>query len=399
MYPLVQLKQGKEANVVFRHPWIFSGAIERVPDDVQHGGLVRVADASGKVLGVGTYSASSSIAVRVCDFSDTVIDQPWFEERFRAADAQRLVIGYGPETLTTGYRVVFGEADGIPGLIVDRYADVIVFQIATAGMDRLREMIVAALKSSFSPRVIVERSDMGVRKEEKLENVVAIHVGEDPGVVEFSEYGIRFLADVMHGQKTGFFLDQKELRQQIGTFANGKSVLNVFPYSGAASIVALKNGAKSVHNVDSSESALELAKKHVELNQLDANTFTTEVADAFQFFSAQRKPAYDMVIIDPPALIKSKRDIEEGKKAYHFLNRAAMRLVNNNGIFITSSCSHFFTEDDLLWTLRRASVQAGVDLHVLRVVRQSPDHPQSVYFPESGYLKSVICLVRRPETQ
>ncbi len=392
MYPILKLKEGKEAAVGFRHPWIFSGALE---NKAEHGALVRVADKHGKILGTGTYSRSSSIAMRVFAFGDAVIDRVWLKAKIAEAQASRALLGYGPGTDTTGYRCVFGEADGVPGLVVDRYNDVIVFQIATAGLDRLREDVVAVLQEVFQPRAIVERSDVPSRREENLEPVSAVRFGQDPGLVSFSEHGRTGLADVMNGQKTGAFLDQKDLRSFVAPLAKDKEVLNLFSHAGAAGIAALKAGAARVHNVDGSADALALAAETAKANDVPADRFTTEKSDVFQWLGAHAADAWDVVLMDPPALIKSAKDAEEGKKAYHFLNRAAMKLVKNGGLFVTSSCSHFLKEEDLAFILRRASVQAGVDLQVLRVVRQSPDHPVSVYFPEGAYLQSFVCRVRR----
>ncbi|HTM68555.1 MAG TPA: class I SAM-dependent rRNA methyltransferase [Candidatus Binatia bacterium] len=397
MYPIVTLSPGKETNGIFRHPWIFSGALVKRPEGIEHGAIVRVADSTGRIIGTGTYSAKSSIAVRLLAFGDkeVVIDEAWFAAKFIEADERRRLLGYGPDSPVDGYRAAFGEADGLPGLVIDRYGDVIVLQISTTGMDARREEIVAALKSAFSPTAIVERSDLPVRKEEALGDAAGTLFGEAPASAAFSERGMRFEADVVNGQKTGFFLDQKELRAAIGRYADGRETLNLFSYTGAAGIAAMKGGATSVHNVDASATALEGCRRHAELNGIDASAFTTEEADAFQYLSSKGEPAYDMVLMDPPALIKSQRDGEEGKKAYHFLNRAALRLVRDGGVFVTSSCSHFLNEEDFAFTLRRASVQAGVRLDLLEIVRQAPDHPLSVYFPESSYLKSFVFRVAR----
>lgn len=394
MYPIVTLKPGKETTVQFRHPWIFSGALQD-KSEAAHGGLVQVATARGEVLGVGTYNSHSTIAVRMLAYEDAEITQSWFEGRLRVAQQARELLGYGPGTETTGYRVVFGEADGLPGLVVDRYEDVFVFQISTAGMDALREMIIGSIGVVFSPRSIIERSDLAIRSEEGLQPNSGARFGEAVEQVMFKEHGRVSVAEVLHGQKTGFFLDQKDVRCAIQKVAHGREVLNLFSYSGAAGVAAIQGGAQHVHHIDSSDAALQLCMKHAELNQIAGTAFSTENADVFGWLGSQTEPRYDMVIMDPPALIKSQKDLEEGKKAYHFLNRAALRLVRDGGIFVTSSCSHFLSEEDLRFLLRRASVQSGVELHVLSIIHQSPDHPQSVYFPESGYLQSFVCLVHR----
>jgi len=395
MTPTITLKAGKEANVAFRHPWIFSGALENAPDDAAHGSVVRINDKRGIVLGTGTYSARSSIAVRVFAFGDVEIDRAWIAARIKEADARRKAMGYGPGTDTTGYRVAFGEADHLPGLVIDRYDDTVVFQISTTGMDRFRLDVIAAIEEALDPRNIVERSDLAVREEELLEEVIAVHKGSADELVEFTEHGVKYLADVKGGQKTGFFLDQKDARAALAKFADGKKVLNLFSYSGAAGVAMMKGGALAVHNMDASEEALALCEKHAKKHKIKADAFTTEQADIFQWLGTQGDGDREMVVMDPPALIKAMKDAESGRKAYHFLNRAAMRLVKDGGIFATSSCSHFLTEDDLAYTLRRASVQAGITLDMLAAVRQSPDHPQSVYFPESSYLKTLIFRVKR----
>ncbi len=386
------LKPGKEANVGFRHPWIFSGALEDL--EAEHGSIVRVADKNGKILATGTFSARSSIAVRCFEFGEAKIDRAWLEKKIVEAHGRRALMGYGGKGMT-GYRAVFGEADGLPGLVIDRFGDTVVFQISTAGMDAMREDLIQAIVTAFRPACLIERSDLAVRAEEGLEDVVKIHEGAADDLVAFEEHGIRFLADPIKGQKTGFFLDQKDARSALARVAKGRDVLNLFSYSGAAGVVMMSAGAASVHNIDASEDALELCRKHAELHEFSDKVFTTESADIFQWLGAGQEKQYDVVVMDPPALIKTMKDSEEGRKAYHFLNRAAMRLVKDGGLFATSSCSHFLTEDDFAFTLRRASVQAGVQLDLIQAVRQSADHPLSVYFPESLYLKTLIFRVSR----
>lgn len=394
MYPVLTLKSDKVASIAFHHPWVFSGALGK-HEQLEHGILVHVADPKGKMLGTGTYSNRGSIAVRVFDFTEVELSVDWFVRRFREAQERRRILGFGPGTPTTGYRVIFGESDSLPGLIVDRYENVLVMQLATAGIERLRPQVIEALLQVFQPDCLIDRSDMSGRPDEGLQSRVEVVHGEDPGAVEFSEYGVWFLVEPLTGQKTGFFLDQKDLRREIQQFAANRTVLNLFSYTGSNGIMALKGGAKSVHHVDSSEPALALCNQQLELNELDTSATTTECADVFQWLDAHKDVHYDMIIMDPPALIKSQKDMESGSKAYHFLNRAAMRILNDGGILVSSSCSAFFTEPDFAFTLRRASVQAETTLHPLKTVYQSADHPVSVYFPEAAYLKSLICQVKK----
>jgi len=394
LYPILKLKPGKENNVIFRHPWVFSGAFASPLDQLDNGELVHVADAAGQIIGTGTFSTHSQIAVRVFEFGKAEIDYDWIRARIIAAQEQRSLLGYGNGTDTTGYRLVFGEADCLPGLIIDRYNDVFVMQSSTAGVDRLKELVTKVLIEEFTPRAIVERSDIPVRKEEGIEETDGLLYGADVEEVEFLENGIKFVADVLAGQKTGFFLDQKDLRKAIRQMANNGRILNLFSHSGSFSIAALLGGAESIFNVDSSGQALDLCSHIAELNNLPIDRITWETADVFQWLGDIPQDPFDVVMLDPPALVKSQNDLESGRKAYHFLNRAAMRLIKPNGILITSSCSTYFREEDFLFMLRRASVQTGRQLEILHYVTQSPDHPWSVYFPESRYLKSFVCRVR-----
>lgn len=395
MYPTIIIASKRTANLRFRHPWIFSGAIVGTDSDVEHGSLVRVVDEDGHAYGVGTYSKSSSIAVRMLAWSEETIDGKWFARRMQDAMACRRLVGFGLGTDTTGYRALFGEADGVPGLVVDQYGDVVVFAIATAGLDRLREEIIFGIKKTLSPRVIVERSDTAVRKEDGLDEIVAVRLGEVEAPVPFLERGRAYVADVLRGQKTGFFLDQRDARDVVAGLAGGRECLNLFSYSGSFGVAAMKGGATRAHNVDLSASALDLCAEHARLNRIDNAFFTTEVSDAFQWLDAHDEPSFDLVILDPPALIKSSKDAEAGKKAYHFLNRAAMRLIRNGGIFVTSSCSAHLCEEDMIFILRRASVQAGIHLAILKTLRQSCDHPISLYFPEGLYLKTFVFHVMK----
>ncbi len=387
-YPTIRLRADRERSTLARHPWIFSQAVHSLDTEVRHGDLVQVESWEGEVIGVGTFSESSSIVMRIFSFTPCVIDEAWIEEKILEADARRKKAGIAHEK-TDGYRMVFGEADDLPGIIIDRYRDVFVLQLSTAGADRLREMIVQALEKIFHPTAIVERSDMLSRKEERLEPAVSVLHGNLPKKVVFSEEGIEYLADPLEGQKTGFFLDQRPLRTWLLKNAHGR-VLNLFSYSGTLGVAAMKGGADFVLNVDVSASALELCKKHAKLHKIDPDVFQTEEADVFQYLGKTTHELFDMVILDPPALIKSRKDMEEGRKAYHFLNRAAMRLVKPGGIFLSSSCSYYFSFEDMLTTLRRASLQNERTFHIFSSLPQPADHPASLYFPESAYLKTII---------
>ena len=393
-YPVLKLKNGKEVSLKYRHPWVFSGALEELPDGLENGSLVHVADSSGAIIGTGTFSPNSMIAVRVFEFGEAVINKSWLSDKIKQADSYRKLLGYGENT--TGYRVCFSESDGLPGLVVDKYEDVLVLQISTMGMELLKPIIIDVLKKIFSPSAIIEKSELPVRGEEGLPQKSGILWGKLKEPVIFKENGHKFFADPIDGQKTGFFMDQKDLRSGIEKWSKGKKVLNLFSYTGASAVYALAGGAKSVNNIDSSELALEGCKKNTELNKLKKTSIKTEKADIFAWITRPiHEPEYDMVIIDPPAIIKNRSDIENGKKAYHFLNRAAMRLVSDQGIFVTSSCSHYLSSDEFRVMLHRAAVQNNMTLHVIGEYGQSSDHPVALNFPESKYLKSFLCLVER----
>lgn len=395
-YPVVTLKPGRDGSVTHGHPWIFSGALADKPAALASGSFVHVAGSDGSIIATGSFSATSSIAIRVFERRKAVIDGAWLENNIRMSDGRRRLMGYGPKTDTTGYRAVFGEADGIPGLVIDRYADTVVFQLGVAGLDIWREEIVEIISRVFGPRLIVERSDLPSRKEEGLSDAKGIHYGVDSGLAKFTENGVKFLADPVNGQKTGFFLDQKDLRLALlRRFSKGKAALNLFSYTGSASVCAMLGGAKSVHNVDDSALAMETGREVAALNGVAESAMTWEKADAFKWLGAKTSPEYDLVIMDPPALIKSSKDIEGGKKAYHFINRAAMRLTKDGGIFITSSCSAALSTDDFSHILRRSARQAGVTLYPIGSFRQSDDHPPSIFFPEGAYLKSFAFTVQR----
>ncbi|MEZ5358990.1 MAG: class I SAM-dependent rRNA methyltransferase [Candidatus Zixiibacteriota bacterium] len=386
----------KNAGAQFRpyHPWIYTGSLEKPSDDIQHGDFVHV-ELDGTIIATGMYSRHSMIAVRLMAYKRTTIDKEWVRERIQKAIRLRQDFGPLPLPQTTGWRVIFGQSDALPGLVADKYGDTVVIQISTAGMDTLRDIIVECLIEELKPRCIYERSDMVARSEEKLPNRTGLCYGEDFEYAEFLESGRRYLADFKAGQKTGFYLDQRELRNAIGEFSRNKKAVDIFSYTGAAGIAALAGGASSVEFVDSSASALDLCRRHTILNNFPEQNITTTEADVFQWIADKKEPEYDLVMLDPPALIKSRKHIEAGKKAYHFLNRAALRIIKDGGLFVTSSCSAYMTHDMMVEMLINALKQANVGLTIFKTVQQSPDHHVPVFFPEAFYLKSIFCTVQR----
>ncbi len=394
--PRVTLKPGKEIPVLAGHPWIFSDALKQ-DVETEAGALVQIETANGTVIGIGTHNHHTSIRVRILSRNaEEKIDADFFETRLRALDAWKQ--DHLPKH-TTGYRVVHAEADNLPGLIMDRYNDTIVFQLHTAGMDRLREEIIEAINHVFKPKNIVERSDLDVRKIEGLtDQPVTTHKGEITDPIEFKEDGITFLADVLHGQKTGFFLDQRDARMAVGELAKGKRVLNLFSYTGAFSIHAAKNKADFVATIDASHPALEIAQKQFAINKLETEDETKALfleADVLELIQDKNLPGapYDLIICDPPAFAKSVHQLDRAVKAYTDLNAACLRQLSPGGILVTSSCSGRLDPEAFRSLLRISAGRAKRDVRVLRWITQPSDHAERLAFPEGRYLKTAILEV------
>ncbi len=397
--PVLHLKPGKETILLQRHPWIFSGALERF-DQIAHGSVCHLATETGEIAATGTFSNRGGIAFRVFDWSTVSLDTEWMEQKIKLAHRRRELLGLAGKMQSpnkSGYRIVHAEADSLPGIIIDRYADTLVIQLSTAGADGLRQTILDALQSLFLQCNIVERSDSHSRTSEGLPANCTTHSirssETDLSEVCFEQDGMRFLAHPLTGQKTGFYLDQRDLRVALRNLSRGRRVLNLFSYTGTLGLAAALGGASSVHHVDASTDSLEFVRKHWELNECET-AFSIETADIFQWLGQSTHESYDMVILDPPALIKSQKDAESGQRGYHFLNRAAMRLLSPDGIIVSSSCSQYFSQDDLMTTIRRSTQQNLREADLLAVVHQSADHPRSLYFSESDYLCSLTCVIR-----
>lgn len=395
-HPSVRLKPGKETPILAGHPWIFSNALSHEPEG-EPGQIVEVLDSRGDSLGLGTWNPLTNIRVRMFTKNkNQAIDSKFFVARMKALDASKRKLLPAD---TDGFRLVHAEADGLPGLIVDVYGRTYVFQIHTAGMDKLRTCIIEAIKDCFEPEAIVERSDLSVRKMEGLiDRPVAVHHGKVEGPIIFHESGIKFFADVMEGQKTGFFLDQREARMTVGKLSEGKNVLNLFGYSGAFSVHAALGGAKLVTTVDISRAALEYAQKNFELNGLDPEDESKHrflEADVMELLHDRGHEAegYDLIICDPPAFAKSERQMTQALKAYTDLNTACLKLLGQGGILVTSSCSGRVTPEEFRTMLRIAAGWARKEVRVLDWISQPPDHAERLAFPEGRYLKTAVLEV------
>ena len=394
--PQVTLKKNRESPIKAGHPWVFSQAIERA-DEVVQGGLIDVLSHDGKFLGVGTWNGKNTIRIRIISHDPGVaIDTDFFVAKFKVLDNSKKP--HLPKE-TTGYRVVQADADGLPGLILDRYGDVFVFQVHTIGMEKLKDIVVEAIQKAFKPSAIVERSDVDARKQEGLmDRPIKVHHGKIDKPVEFLEFGHKFYADTLEGQKTGFFLDQRNARIKVGQMAKGRNVLNLFGYSGAFSVYAAKAGAAKVATVDVSAAALTLAEKNFELNglELDKNKYEFVEADVFDVLNDRKyTDGFDFVICDPPAFAKSADKLPEAMRAYIDLNRRCFEMLKEGGILVSSSCSGRVTPSDFRDVLRIAAGQARRDVRILEFMGQPIDHTEKLAFPEGRYLKTVFLEVTK----
>lgn len=386
----VILKPGREKSVRNRHPWIFSGAIEHAQGQ---GDLVQVVSSRGEYLATGTLNRRSQIAVRLLtwDTSDE-IDSAFWRRRLERAIAGRAQLV--ADFTTNAYRLVHAEADGLPGLIVDRYGPWLVIQCLTAGMAHRQEEIATLLADLLAPAGIYARDDADVRLKEGLPLENGLLQGEEPpNRVEILEYGHRFLVDVKRGHKTGFYLDQRENRHRAAAYCGGREILNAFAYTGAFGVYAARAGARSVVNVDTSAEALALAGENLALSACASQEMVT--GDVFQVLRHYRREGrcFDLVILDPPKFATSQAEVMDAARGYKDVNLSAMRLLRPGGTLITFSCSGLVSTDLFQKIVFGASVDAGRDVQIVDRLAQGSDHPVLLTFPESAYLKGLICQV------
>lgn len=394
-YPKLFIRAGKEHAVRGRHPWIFSGAVHDTEKNAPREGEIVDVLSGKQFIARGYYNSKSQIAVRILTRDEREeIDYTFFEKRFRQLAAIRE--HYINLRETNAYRIVFGESDEIPGLIVDRYGEVLVLQIHTLGMDRLREVVVAALQKIFSPKSIFERSDVGVRTREGLTDMPVGLVWGDEVLdeIEVRENGVRFLVNVREGQKTGMFLDQRENRRALQRYVSGARVLNCFSYTAGFSLYSALAGALSTVSVDLSQQALATARRMFELNAIPLKKHEFIAADVFHYLEqiGARKEKFDVIILDPPAFVKNQKSLKKGLAGYLFINEKALRLLPSGGILVTSSCSAHVTDEMFQKMLALASLRAGASIRVLEIRHQPLDHAFNPHFPEGKYLKFYVVL-------
>jgi 23S rRNA (cytosine1962-C5)-methyltransferase len=376
------LKRGKERVVANRHPWIFAGAIqsERGPED---SALADLVDAEGLRIASGFYSKQSQIRLRALTFGEEELTADVIAGRISAAIARRAPLFDGA---TNAARVVHAEGDDLSGIIVDRYGDRLVVEIANAGAEQLRPLIVETLRAELAPRAIYFKNDIPARK---LEGLPTVDEG-DTAATLFQESGLRFRVDPAGGQKTGFFLDQRENRRLARTLASGRRVLNLFSYTGAFGVYAAAGGAASVTNVDISAPAIEQARENHALNGSDAEMI---VADAFQYVRQKHGP-YDLVVCDPPAFARSRNEVDRAARGYKDVNLFALRMIERGGRMMTFSCSGHMPLDLFQKVIFAAALDAGKRVSFVRRLTAGTDHPVSIHAPEGEYLKGFLLEVR-----
>jgi len=381
----VFVKQKVEKNIRAGHPWCFSGAIESAEESIVNGELCEVFS-KDKFLGIGYYNRLSDISLRIITRVKQSIDTGFFIKRFEMLKQSK------EEFLrnTNAYRLVFGESDNLPGLVVDKYGDVLVVQVHTLGIELLKNIIVNALINVMQPSMIYERSDLGVRKKEGMP-VVEKHLlyGKQVDEVEIEEHGFRFLVNVVEGQKTGFFLDQRENRLDLVPFCKGKKVLNCFSYTGGFSVYAA-SVCESVCSVDISKPAMEVTRRNFVLNGYDIDQHKFEARDVFDYLKELKRGAYDVIILDPPSFAKNRLQVSNAIKAYITINSKALEKLEPGGILVSSSCTAHVDELTFIKILHQSSVNTGCQLKVIKSNFQPFDHSYNLAFPEGRYLKFFI---------
>jgi len=386
--PKIILKPGREKSLRHRHPWIFSGAIERVEGDPAPGDTVTVVARDGAFLARAAYNPQSQIRARAWTFdADEEIDAAFLRRRVEAAIARRTLLREG----STGMRIVHGESDGLPGLVADRYGDVVVVQLLSAGAERWREAWGRILVDATGARSVFERSDVEVRGLEGLQPRVGALVGDAPASVRIDEDGIAYEVDVAHGQKTGFYLDQRDNRLLARSLARDADVLNAFCYTGGFSLAAVAGGARHVESIDTSEEALALARRNLALNSFDASKAEWIAADVFAHLRLYRDQGrkFGLIVLDPPKFAPTEKHVPNAARAYKDINLWAMKLLAPGGHLLTFSCSGAVGPDLFRKIVAGAAADAKVDMQVRRQLGASEDHAVSIHFPEGEYLKGL----------
>jgi 23S rRNA (cytosine1962-C5)-methyltransferase len=388
------LKPGREKSVIRRHPWIFSGAIDKVIGEPSVGETVQVKDSKQNPLAVAAFSPHSSIRARIWDWNpDAKINTDFFKNKLDDAIKIRK---YALDKNLNSTRLFYAESDGIPGLIVDRYSDWLVLQFLTTGVEFWREILIQLVREICHIQNVYERSDVEIRELEGLPLRTGSLCGEEPpDEIEIIENGFKFLVDIKHGQKTGFYLDQHENRARIQDYAKDRSVLDCFCHTGGFSIYAAAAGARNISCIDSSRNALEMAKRNFLLNNHPIDLIDWVEGDVFEELRKMRdhNKKFDLIVLDPPKFAPTSSQVHKAARGYKDINLLALKLLNPHGILFTFSCSGGITMDLFQKIIADAALDAGVYLRIIEKLHQSADHTIAINFPESEYLKGLICQI------
>ena len=388
------LKKGKEKAAILRHPWIFSGALDKIKGKPANGEIVAVWSASQEFLAYGYFNDQSRVALRLMEWDQNVtIDEAWYTQRLEKAIASRAHL---LNENTNTCRLVFSEADLLPGLIVDKYADFLSLQILSAGMETVKETIINILRSLLNPKGIFDKSDAGARKHENLEPEQGLLWGEEPPeFIEVKENGIVYHINIADGQKSGFYCDQRDNREILAAYTEGKSVLDCFCYSGGFTLNSLKAGASHVTSVDSSALAIETLQHNLKLNGFSEpmqTSIQSDVNKQLRVFKEENQK-FDVVVLDPPKYAPSRSALDRAARAYKDLNRLGMMLLEPGGILATYSCSGAVDMETFKQIIAWAALDAGREVQILKQFHQPEDHPIRMSFPEGEYLKGLLLRV------
>lgn len=386
------LKPRKEESILRHHPWVFSGAISSLPENIEEGELVKVLSSDGRILGTGHFQIGS-IAVRLLEFGDREIGDDFFRKRLASAFLLRQSLGLIRED-NTCFRLVHGEGDFLPGLVIDIYGDTAVVQAHSPGMHFERQRIAEALTEMPEARIrnVYYKSETTLPYKARLDPQNDYIIGRFDGNIAI-ENGLRFNIDWLRGQKTGFFVDQRENRALLEKYAKGRTVLNMFCYTGGFSVYAMRGGALSVDSVDSSAKAASLTDANIELNFPGDTRHKTHATDAFRYLAEMEKDRYDLIILDPPAFAKHRSALKNGLIGYRKLNAKAFEKIKSGGVLFTFSCSQVVTREMFRLAVFTAASQSGRKVRILHQLTQPADHPVDISHPEGEYLKGLVLYV------
>ena len=393
VYTKIVLKSGKDQSVKRFHPWVFSGAIKKVYGSLDEGDLVEVFSNQDEFLGIGHYQVGS-IAVRIVSFEMVEPDFNFWKNKLEKAWNFRKKLGFDDNPETNVFRMIHAEGDGMPGLIIDFYNGTAVMQMHSVGMFLIREELVKALMEVLGDKLkaVYDKSAKTLPFKADINPENGFLYGEGSTSCEVLEYGLKFKVDLEEGQKTGFFIDQRENRRLVQEYAAGRDVLNMFCYTGGFSFYAMKGGAKSVHSVDASAKAIDMANENVALNFTNDSRHKSFVADGFEYLK-EIKDKYDFIILDPPAFAKHRDTLPQALKGYKRINTRAFEQIRSGGILFTFSCSQVVSKDKFREAVFSAAAIAGRNVRILHQLSQPVDHPVNIYHPESEYLKGLVLYV------